>query len=210
MESCHPGKCVCDLCPPLAESEWWKKKLSPSGKPAARLSVSLHIALSVHKQCTTYLQKRRKSYQCSKLLHLPFSNLGFWRDVDCCRFLFQTAMSWRSVSAPCKQCLSACRVSKKLQRCGCGPDQFLWELSIHQTDMQKTCDVQEAREAVSEAEEMRPVCKSLWMAWILPTSDLLLIPLFRPLGLTPESRCKKTPPAWCLRNWDLCCSHLSS
>lgn len=122
MESCHPGKCVCDLCPPLAESEWWKKKLSPSGKPAARLSISLHIALPVHKQCTTYLQKRRKSYQCSKLLHLPFSNLGFWRDVDCCRFLFQTAMSWRSVSAPCKQCLSACRVSKKLQRCGCGPD----------------------------------------------------------------------------------------
>lgn len=27
MESCHPGKWVCDLYPPLALSEWWKVKM---------------------------------------------------------------------------------------------------------------------------------------------------------------------------------------
>lgn len=33
------------------------------------------------------------------------------------------------------------------------------------------------REAARQTVEMRPVCKSLWMAWILPTSDLMLISL---------------------------------
>lgn len=185
MESCHPGKCVCDLCPPLAESEWWKKKLSPSGKPAARLSISLHIHPTAESLCTNSAQHTCRNV--GSLISVPNCCIcpsAIWVfDVTWIAAGFYFKLPW--VEEVCQ--LPANNVSplvefvKNFKGAGVDQTQFLWELSIHQTktrNTQKTCDVQEAREAVSEAEEMRPVCKSLWMAWILPTSDLLLIPLF--------------------------------
>lgn len=51
---------------------------------------------------------------------------------------------------------------KNFKGAGVDQTQFLWKLSIHRRPaICRRRDVQEAREAVSEAEEMRPVCKSL-------------------------------------------------
>lgn len=101
MGSCHPGKWVCDLYPPLAESEWWKLQTPPGG-PAARLGVGLWSkaficpagatsALSSKKPaeswCRNSLERLAENVviliwiQRSKVLRLPFSVFSFltWR-----------------------------------------------------------------------------------------------------------------------------------
>lgn len=64
MESCHPVKCVCDLCFPLAEAKRWKyETLPPSGGPAAHDSSGLYWKATVEKPASfwRYSQKRSNS-----------------------------------------------------------------------------------------------------------------------------------------------------
>ena len=126
--------------------------------------------------------------QRSKVLRLPFSVLSFWRDVHCWLFLRgkkkKTAMSRRSVSAACKQCLSACAVCRETSK-GSGADQseffflFLFSGSCQYSRQrpQKIRDVQEAREVVRKKKQQRipengPSPADLW-----PYANFLILPV---------------------------------
>lgn len=106
----------------LSDERWKWETFSPPGGPAAHLSIGLwskpfiypllflqHCQKSAESWCRNslyiYLTCRNVVIliwiQCSKVLHLPFSVLG----LTWCALL--TATTRRSVSAHCKQCLSA-------------------------------------------------------------------------------------------------------
>lgn len=127
-------------------------------------------------------------------------------------------MSRRSVSAACKQCLSTCAVCRETSK-GSGADQielffffFFWELSIQQRKTTEDTWCAGSERSGEEKKQQRIPEK----AQVLPTSDLMLIPLFYLLGLVLLTRCpaqqlpspvvrkkikekrktEKTPPVW--------------
>lgn len=114
MGSCHPGKWVCDLYPPLS---WiWMMKIRKSllledleqlasalACEARHSSIPLQFFLSVLSK-TSWKSVKKTQFrninltfrnvvilvwiQRSKMLRLPFSVLGFWHDVHCWFFYY--------------------------------------------------------------------------------------------------------------------------
>lgn len=201
--SCHPGKWVCDLYPPpLAESEWWKLQTPPGG-PAARLGVGLWSkaficpagapsALSSKNQLRAGAETVWKDLQkkCgNSYLDSAFQSVAFalqriefltWRAL---LTFFEgkkkkTAMSRRSVSAACKQCLSACAVCRETSK-GSGADQSEFFFFFFFLGAVNTPDKDHRRYVMCRKLERwwgkKNSSESLRMARVLPTSDLMLI-----------------------------------
>lgn len=195
----------------------------PTAVPSAQSEISWEL---VQKQLgNIYLTCRNVVIliwiQCSNVLHLPFSALGLtWRALQ---IFFETIPRVGEVcQLPANNVSRLVQFVRKLQRCRWRPDWvFLGAVNTPDKDLQCTEDrptwcagskgssggIQQRRDQSANPPE--------WPESLQPhvNFSFCLLGLIAHLlsdATSSKSLCKKTPPVWCPRNWEGCCSRLSA
>lgn len=152
---------ACDLCPPLTESGRGKKE---------------NRSLCLQSLCTNsleMLEKHRKSYPPSQ--HVAFALQPFefltWHGLLFLLFFFSNCLELRKRVSFLRTVSLHTELCRTLQRCRCRPD-WVFVGPVNTPDSAE-CRRSECVkwEKQGETVEMRPVCKSRWMAWSQPLTS---------------------------------------